>query len=109
MGDIKFMRNGAPFAALEPVMGSFGHIVGFSADRQSVAHVHPMGEEPTTASQRGGPAVTFHLEPSKVGFLRIYAQIRVDGQDVFLPFGVTVAEGLPGAGDGMASMKHGAP
>lgn len=109
MGEISFTRNGAPFAALEPVMGAFGHIVGFSADRQSVAHVHPMGEEPTTTSQRGGPAVTFHLEPSKAGFLRIYAQIRVDGQDVFLPFGVTVAEGPPVPSDDMAGMKHGAP
>lgn len=109
MGEISFTRNGAPFAGLEPVMGAFGHIVGFSADRQSVAHVHPMGEEPTAASQRGGPAVTFHLEPSKVGFLRIYAQIRVGGQDVFLPFGVTVAQGLPGASNDMANMKHGTP
>jgi len=97
MGRIAFARGGAPFAGLEPVMGAFGHIVGFSADRQSVAHVHPMGAEPTAATDRGGPAVSFHLEPPKAGFLRIYAQIRVDGQDVFLPFGVNVG---PGAASG---------
>lgn len=91
MGHVQITRNGRPFAALEPVMGAYAHIVGVSDDWSTVAHVHPMGAEPRAPTERGGPAVDFHLEPQRAGFLKLFAQIRVDGRDVFLPFGVEVA------------------
>lgn len=90
MGHLAMTRNGKPFEALEPVMGAYGHIVAISDDWTSIAHVHPMGTEPTRDSDRGGPTIDFHLEPSRAGFLKIFAQVRVDGQDVFLPFGTIV-------------------
>lgn len=91
MGRLALIRGGRPLAALEPVMGAYGHIVGISEDWTTIAHVHPLGTEPTRASDRGGPTIDFHLEPAQVGFLKLFAQIRVDGHDVFLPFGATVA------------------
>ena len=91
MGHLAITRNGKPFEALEPVMGAYGHIVAISDDWTSIAHVHPMGTEPTRDSDRGGPTIDFHLEPSRAGFLKIFAQVQVDGQDVFLPFGTMVA------------------
>ena len=91
MGHLSIQRDGKPFAALEPVMGAYGHIVGISEDWTTIAHIHPMGTEPTRESDRGGPTIDFHLEPKHAGFLKIFAQIQVDGHDVFLPFGVTVA------------------
>lgn len=91
MGHLALERGGKPLAALEPVMGAYGHIVGISEDWATIAHVHPMGTEPTSASDRGGPSIDFHLEPKQPGFLKLFAQIRIDGRDVFLPFGVTVA------------------
>lgn len=91
MGHLALMRGGKPLAALEPVMGAYGHIVGISEDWTTIAHVHPLGSEPTRASDRGGPAIDFHLEPAQAGFLKLFAQVRVDGHDVFLPFGATVA------------------
>lgn len=42
-----------PVKNLEPVMGAFAHIVGFYDVFKTVAHVHPMGIEPTQASDRG--------------------------------------------------------
>lgn len=91
MGHLQFQRDGKPFAALEPVMGAYSHIVGISEDWTSIVHVHPMGMEPSKASDRGGPAIDFHLEPRQPGFLKLFAQIQVDGHDVFLPFAVNVA------------------
>lgn len=92
MGHLEIQRNGKPFAALEPLMGAYSHIVGISEDWATIAHVHPMGTEPTNASDRSGPAIDFHLEPKRAGFLKIFAQIKVDGHDVFLPFGTNVAQ-----------------
>ena len=92
MGHLIIRRAGKPFAALEPVMGAYSHIVGVSEDWTTIAHMHPMGTEPTQASDRGGPAIDFHMEPQRPGFLKLFAQIRVNGRDVFLPFGTNVAE-----------------
>ena len=91
MGHLLVQRGGKPFAALEPVMGAYSHIVGISEDWTTIAHVHPMGTEPTKPSDRGGPAINFHLELEQAGFLKVFVQIQVDGRDLFLPFGVAVA------------------
>lgn len=91
LGHLQIKRNGKPFAALEPVMGAYAHLVGIAEDWTSISHVHPMGTEPTSASDRGGPAIDFHIEPTRAGFLKLFAQIKVDGKDVFLPFGLDVA------------------
>ncbi|MEO8003165.1 MAG: hypothetical protein ABI644_14945 [Arenimonas sp.] len=90
MGHVNILRDGKPFASLEPVMGAYGHIVGISEDWETISHVHPMGTEPSKENDRGGPMVDFHLEPKHAGFLKLFTQIQVDGKDVFLPFGVTV-------------------
>lgn len=97
-GRLTIRRDGKPFAALEPVMGAYGHIVGISEDWQTIAHVHPMGAEPSKENDRGGPVIDFHLEPMHAGFLKLFAQIQVDGRDVFLPFGVSVGPSLANRG-----------
>ena len=91
MGHLQILRGGKPFAALEPVMGAYSHIVAISEDWSSIAHVHPLGAEPGNAGDRGGPAIDFHLQPGRAGFLKLFAQIQVDGRDLYLPFATTVA------------------
>ena len=90
MGNITVAKNGKPFTQLEPVMGAFAHVVGFTEDYNSVLHIHPMGKEPTTETERGGPKLEFHIEPEKAGFVKLFAQVRIGGNDVFAPFSVTV-------------------
>jgi hypothetical protein len=82
--------KGQPVRTLEPVMGAFGHIVGFSENFQSVAHIHPMGAEPKTETARGGPVLDLHIEPQAPGYLKLFVQTRINGKDLFAPFGVTV-------------------
>ena len=90
MGNITVTKDGKPFNQLEPVMGAFAHVVGFTEDYNSVLHIHPMGKEPTSNTERGGPKLEFHIEPGKAGFVKLFAQVRIGGKDVFAPFGVTV-------------------
>jgi len=83
--------RGNPVKNLEPVLGSFGHIVGFSDDLKTVIHIHPMGNEPANPAARGGPELQFHLVPETPGFIKIFAQVKINGKDIFVPFGVNVS------------------
>ncbi len=90
MGSITISKDGKSFNQLEPVMGAFAHVVGFSEDYESILHIHPMGREPTSNTERGGPKLEFHIEPKKAGFIKLFAQVKIDGKEVFAPFGVIV-------------------
>lgn len=90
MGNITVTKDGKPFTQLEPVMGSFAHVVGFTEDYNSVMHIHPMGKEPTSDTQRGGPKLEFHIEPKKAGFVKMFAQVKIGGKDIFAPFAIMV-------------------
>ncbi len=82
--------EGREFSKLEPVMGAFAHMVAFPADLSSVTHVHPMGAEPKTAAERGGPELSFHVEPDKPGYQKFFLQTQIGGKDKFTAFGLKV-------------------
>jgi hypothetical protein len=90
MGNITVTKDGQPFNQLEPVMGAFAHVVGFTEDYNSVLHIHPMGKEPTSDTERGGPKLEFHIEPEKAGFVKLFTQVKIGGKDVFAPFSIIV-------------------
>jgi len=81
---------GNPFTGLEPIMGTFAHIVGFNQDGKTVLHIHPYGKEPAGPADRGGPAFAFKFYSPTPGFFRLYGQVQIDGVSQFAPFGVTV-------------------
>lgn len=87
-----FNADGSDFKELEPVMGAFAHVVGFETDLKTILHIHPMGAEPTVSTERGGPSLMFHLEPKDPGFIRLFAQIQVEGNPVYARFGLNVSE-----------------
>jgi hypothetical protein len=78
--------NGSPVSDLEPVIGAFAHLVGFSADGKSLIHTHPL-EESSSADERGGPKLRFHVEPDNAGATQFYLQVRQNGKDIYVPFG----------------------
>lgn len=90
MGNITVTKGGKPFTQLEPVMGAFAHVVGFTEDYNSVMHIHPMGKEPTSDTERGGPKLEFHIEPKKAGFVKMFAQVKIGGKDIFAPFAIMI-------------------
>ena len=92
LATLRISKDGQPFNALEPVMGAFAHMVGFYENYESIAHIHPMGKEPTKDSERGGPSLSFHIEPEQAGYLKLFAQVQIDGKQVFAPFGLMIEE-----------------
>ena len=98
--------DGTSATNLEPIMAAFAHGVGFTADLTGVLHVHPMGKEPEMDSERGGPDLSFHLQPAMAGFFKFYVQVQIDGRSRFAGFGLNAAPAKPVAEepnhDGMA-------
>lgn len=82
--------DGRDFSKLEPVMGAYAHMVAFPTDLGSVTHVHPMGAEPKTNAERGGPELSFHVEPDKPGFQKFFLQTQIGGKEKFAAFGLNV-------------------
>lgn len=82
----------APVRTLEPLMGAFAHLVGFASADGSMIHMHPLGTEPATAAERGGPDLTFEWVPQQAGPMRLFAQVRHQGAALTVPFTIVVAE-----------------
>jgi hypothetical protein len=89
--------DGKDFTSLEPVMGAYAHMVAFPENLESVTHVHPMGEEPQAVTERGGPELSFHVEPEKPGFQKLFLQTQIGGREVYAAFGVEVKAGSTSA------------
>lgn len=92
MANILVSKNGKPYTKLEPIMGAFAHLVGFYGDHATMVHVHPMGKVPSKQHPRGGPSLMFHLMFQKPGFVKLFAQFRIAGHDVYVPFSIWVHE-----------------
>lgn len=91
MGEIDVTdAQGHPVHILEPIMGAYAHIVGFNEDFKTVTHVHPLGKEPKSSTERGGPQLKFHIEPNKAGFIKMFAQVQIKGKVLYVPFAFTV-------------------
>jgi len=91
-GELHFSdAGGRPLASLEPVMGAFAHIVAFGEDQRTVLHLHPQGEEPQDAHQRGGPSLKFNFYAPVAGYYRLYVQVAVAGEARFVPLGLNIA------------------
>ena len=82
--------QGKPIKTLEPIMGAFAHIVGFSEKTKHPLHAHPMGKEPTKPSDREGPTLQFHFTPDTSNFIKLFVQVKIDGEELIVPFGVIV-------------------
>jgi hypothetical protein len=83
--------SGQPFLGLEPIMGAYGHLVGFSGDGSTMVHAHPSGEEPKDDSARGGPTLAFDLSPTVAGPARLFLQVKKGGKVITVPFTLVVS------------------
>lgn len=82
--------KGHPFKDLEPVMGAFAHIVAINEDFETIIHIHPIEEKPINTTDYEGPELKFYFKPTKAGFYKIWVQVQISGQDVYVPFGINV-------------------
>ncbi|HKQ40711.1 MAG TPA: hypothetical protein VJ063_21770, partial [Verrucomicrobiae bacterium] len=80
-----------PCTRLEPIMANFAHFVGFHEDRQTVYHLHAAGmQDIVDPNLRSGPEVQLYLPALKAGFIRLFAQVQIDGRIITAPFGISV-------------------
>ncbi len=80
-------RQGNILTDLEPVMGAYAHLVGFSQDGKHLIHCHPMGDEPDSPNARGNGKLQFHITPEVAGNTKFFLQIQHHGKEVIVPFG----------------------
>ena len=83
--------DGKGFTQLEPLMAAFAHLVGFNEDYKTVMHMHPKGPPVVDPAARGGPELEFQIYALRPGFVRLFAQVQIEGRSRSVPFGLEVA------------------
>ena len=83
--------EGKGFRQLEPVMNAFAHLVGFNQDYKTVMHMHPKGPPVLDPAARGGSELEFQIYALRPGFVRLFAQVQIEGRSQFAPFGLQIA------------------
>ncbi|MFZ4540354.1 MAG: hypothetical protein ACOYNL_00910, partial [Rickettsiales bacterium] len=87
-------RSGALVRDLEPIMGAYAHLVGFSGDGEHAVHTHPLGDEPLLEEERGVGRLQFHVVPPAGGFSKFFLQVQRGGQVMTIPFGQAILSNL---------------
>ena len=80
--------NGAT-VGLEPLMDAFAHLVAFDETRSGFAHLHPM-EDGAQVPDLKQPVLNFKFTIPSPGRYVIWAQVKVDGEEIAVPFDVAV-------------------
>lgn len=78
-------------ARFSPVMDSYAHMVVFDAEGTGFAHLHPLnpfieGQDPLN------PDLEFAFLFDRPGHYRVWAQVIVNGREVFAPFDLLIGE-----------------
>ena len=64
-------------------MGACAHLVVFDSERNGFAHLHPV------ETDKSALPLTFKVTLPHSGNYAVWAQMRLDGRDVFVPFKLT--------------------
>ncbi|MFO1450507.1 MAG: hypothetical protein U1F61_20275 [Opitutaceae bacterium] len=75
---------------LSPVMDAYAHLVAFDEKRGGFAHLHPLDLEVGKTPDRHRPTLGFKVTIPEPGRYVIWAQVAVNGTEVFIPFWFTV-------------------
>lgn len=75
---------------LQPVMGAFAHVVAFDEQRSGFAHLHPQQTDLSQPPDALRPELKFKIAIPRPGRYAIWAQVNLDGNEVFVPFWVDV-------------------
>lgn len=75
---------GGKVIAFEELMGAYAHLVAFDAEGRGYAHMHPLADGEGVGSAEA--AFPFALRVDRPGQYRVWAQVKIDGREVFAPF-----------------------
>ncbi|MBC7366006.1 MAG: hypothetical protein H7343_04195 [Undibacterium sp.] len=93
LADLKFLvtKLDGGRVPLEPVMEAYAHLVAFDESRSGFAHLHPMEADVSVAPDAVKPALSFKITIPTAGRYVIWAQVKLDGRETFVPFWFDVA------------------
>lgn len=91
--DLKFTvtNTGGGAVGLEPVMDAYAHLVAFDTSRSGFAHLHPMDADLGAAPDTIKPTLSFKITIPTAGRYVIWAQLKINGREKFVPFWFDVA------------------
>jgi hypothetical protein len=75
---------------MRPVMDAFAHLVAFDEARSGFAHLHPKELDLSKPPDALHPELNFKITIPAPGRYAIWAQVNLDGTEVFAPFWVDV-------------------
>jgi hypothetical protein len=75
---------------LQPVMDAYAHLVAFDSGRGGFAHLHPMDAGLAQPPDRRQPTMRFKVTIPAPGPYVVWAQVGLEGRDVFVPFWLNV-------------------
>lgn len=75
---------------LEPVMDAFAHLVTFDEARSGFAHLHPKEIDLSQPPDPFKPELHFQVAIPQAGRYVIWAQVKVGGEETFVPFWIDV-------------------
>lgn len=78
--------DGSPLR-LEPIMGAYAHMVAFDEQGRGFAHLHPFFTGNETHPTE--PRLSFAMNTRQAGHYRIWAQLKLEGQERLIPFDLT--------------------
>lgn len=88
--------HGAPGMrpVFEKTMGAYCHLAAFDGAGHGFAHLHPLNGLELAEGNR--QAFEFVFNTSVPGSYALWAQFLIDGEDVFVPFHIDIADALAG-------------
>jgi hypothetical protein len=86
--DLKFSvtNTGGGAVGLEPVMDAYAHLVAFDTARSGFAHLHPMDADLGVTPDSIKPTLSFKITIPAAGRYVIWAQLKINGREKFVPF-----------------------
>lgn len=76
------------------VMGEYAHLAAFDKGNRGFAHLHPLDENPLNEEvEKEAREVTFKFlfNTHLPGIYKIWAQLRIEDKDFFVPFDITIS------------------
>lgn len=89
--DFSLVKDGVPFKALQPYLGSLGHMVVLGPNLEFI-HAHPMSDD----LQNQSGLIQFMVELPIAGQYKLYVQTQSNGIVDTFDFNMTVASGQSG-------------
>ncbi|CAA6692903.1 MULTISPECIES: hypothetical protein [unclassified Lentimonas] len=88
--DLTVTTEGGDAVDLQDIMGAKGHMVAFDAARKGFAHMHPIDSVVSARSLEVEQSLAFLFNVPNPGWYRVFAQIQVEGREVFGHFDLEV-------------------